>query len=127
MKSSSKKNLIIIGGAEDKKGEKIILNFVADKFKESEGIMLIATIATESPNIVIEQYKNIFSSMGIREIKELRVIEREEAFDENNISLVNEASVIFFTGGDQLRITSLIGELLFMIHYKKEVMRDVTL
>ncbi len=58
--------------------------------------MLIATIATESPNIVIEQYKNIFSSMGIREIKELRVIEREEAFDENNISLVNEASVIFF-------------------------------
>ena len=109
MKSSSKKNLIIIGGAEDKKGEKIILNFVADKFKESEGIMLIATIATESPNIVIEQYKNIFSSMGIREIKELRVIEREEAFDENNISLVNEASVIFFTGGDQLRITSLIG------------------
>ncbi len=82
--------------------------------------MLIATIATESPNIVIEQYKNIFSSMGIREIKELRVIEREEAFDENNISLVNEASVIFFTGGDQLRITSLIGELLFMIHYKKK-------
>ena len=32
-----------------------------------------------------------------------------EAFDENNISLVDEASVIFFTGGDQLRITSLIG------------------
>ncbi len=65
MKSSSKKkNLIIIGGAEDKKGEKIILNFVADKFKESEGIMLIATIATESPNIVIEQYKKYIFKYG---------------------------------------------------------------
>ncbi len=89
--------------------------------------MLIATIATESPNIVIEQYKNIFSSMGIREIKELRVIEREEAFDENNISLVNEASVIFFTGGDQLRITSLIGGTPLYDTLQKEVMRDVTL
>lgn len=109
MSSKNKKNLIIIGGAEDKVGKKVILNFVADKLKKTEGKLLIATIATESPNIVIEQYKNIFSSLGIRKINELRIIERKEAFEERNISLVKEASVIFFTGGDQLRITSLIG------------------
>lgn len=109
MNGNNKKNLIIIGGAEDKKEKKEILNFVADKLKETKGNLLIATIATESPSIVIEQYRNIFSSMGIRDIKELRIVERKEAFEKKNLSLVEEASVIFFTGGDQLRITSLVG------------------
>ncbi|MGG5462859.1 cyanophycinase [Clostridium sp. B9] len=109
MKDFSKKNLIIIGGAEDKEGDKVILNFVADKLKELDGKLLIATIATECPNVVREQYKNIFSSLGIRDMEELHVTEREEAFNTKNLKLVEEASAIFFTGGDQLRITSLIG------------------
>ncbi|WP_300350030.1 cyanophycinase [Clostridium sp.] len=109
MKKNIKKNLIIIGGAEDKEGDKVILNFVADKLKETDGNLVIATIATECPNVVKEQYKNIFSSMGINKVEELHITEREEAFNTKNLELVENASVIFFTGGDQLRITSLIG------------------
>lgn len=109
MGENMKKNLIIIGGAEDKKGNKVILKFVADKLKEVGGNLVIATIATEFPNVVKEQYKNLFSSMGINKIEELHITKREEAFNSRNIDLIKNASLIFFTGGDQLRITSLIG------------------
>ena len=34
---------------------------------------------------------------------------REEAFEKENIDLIKEADLLFFTGGDQLRITSMIG------------------
>ena len=42
-------NLIIIGGAEDKRGKKEILKKVAEYINTKEDKMLIATIATEYP------------------------------------------------------------------------------
>ena len=53
-------NLIIIGGAEDKRGKKEILKKVAEYINTKEDKMLIATIATEYPEKTYDDYKNIF-------------------------------------------------------------------
>ena len=109
MKDILSGNLIIIGGAEDKEGKKEILNRVCNSINKNEDILLIATIATEYPREAAAKYKEVFSGLKVKNIKVLDISERTDAFEELNVELIKEASLIFFTGGDQLRITSLIG------------------
>jgi cyanophycinase len=102
-------NLIIIGGAEDKEGKKEILRRVCNSIDKNEDILLVATIATEYPREAAAKYKEVFGELKVKNIKVLDISERIDAFEEANVELIKEASLIFFTGGDQLRITSLIG------------------
>ena len=109
MKEILSGNLIIIGGAEDKEGKKEILKRVCDSIDKNEGTLLVATIATEYPREAAIKYKEVFGELKVKNIKILDISERKEAFEEGNADLIREADLIFFTGGDQLRITSLIG------------------
>lgn len=102
-------NLIIIGGAEDKEGEKIILKRVANFIDKKKDILLISTIATEYPEESYQKYYKVFSGLGVKNIKKLDISTREDAHDKEKIKMVKEANLLFFTGGDQLRITSVLG------------------
>ena len=102
-------NLIIIGGAEDKKGEKNILKEVLNKLNREGEELLIATVATMLPEEVGSEYRKIFKNLGVKKINILDIKERQDAYAENNLKLVENASLVFFTGGDQLKITSLLG------------------
>lgn len=102
-------NLIIIGGAEDKEGRKEILRRVCQCINKEKDLLLIATIASEYPKEMESKYKKAFGDLGVKNIKALNIENREEAFFNDNVELVKNAKLIFFTGGDQLRITSLIG------------------
>ena len=102
-------NLIIIGGAEDKQGKKEILKRVCNSIDKNNDILLVATIATEYPKEAAAKYKKVFSDLKVKKIEILDISTRKDAFEENNILLIEQSSLIFFTGGDQLRITSLIG------------------
>ncbi|MBS6501930.1 MAG: cyanophycinase [Clostridium sp.] len=109
MSEKIKGDLIIIGGAEDKEGDKEILKKVCGSIDKEKDNILIATIATEYPKEALEKYTKVFKQLGVNNIKGLNIKERADSLEEANIKLVGEASLIFFTGGDQLRITSLIG------------------
>lgn len=102
-------NLIIIGGAEDKKGEKEILKEVCSKLDRENEELVIATVATELPEEVGKEYTKIFRNLGVKKISVLDIQERDNAFEEKNIDMLKAASIVFFTGGDQLKITSLLG------------------
>jgi cyanophycinase len=102
-------NLIIIGGAEDKKGDKDILKEVCGKLDRKNDNLVVATVASELPEELGNEYKYIFEELGVENIKILNIKERKDAYDKVNVDLIDEASIIFFTGGDQLRITSMIG------------------
>ncbi|BAH08341.1 cyanophycinase [Clostridium kluyveri] len=102
-------NLIIIGGAEDKTGDKKILKEVCNKLAKDRDILVIATIASEVPEELGNEYYKIFTQLGIKNVRILNIVDRKGAFAANSIKTIENASLIFFTGGDQLRITSLIG------------------
>ena len=108
MVNSGEEKLIIIGGAEDKENSKVILKYIAEKIGDDEEL-LIATVASEEPQKLITKYKEVFNELKVKNIKELSIVNREECWSENKINLIKSAKVIFFTGGDQLRITSLLG------------------
>lgn len=109
MEERIKSNLIIIGGAEDKEGDKNILKEVCSHIDKDKDELLIATVASGVPEELGDQYKYIFSGLGVRNISILNVKERKDAYDDYHVNLISRASIVFFTGGDQLRITSLIG------------------
>ena len=101
--------LIIIGGAEDKKGDKNILKEVCAHIEKESQLLVIVTVATEKPVEVGSEYSYIFQNMGIDNISVLDVKSRGDALKIQNVDLIEKASLIFFTGGDQLRITSILG------------------
>lgn len=101
--------LLIIGGAEDKKGDCKILKKFVELSKQEETKIVIITTATTHPLKTGLNYQRIFNKMNIFDVHILDVSDRAGANSSKTMRLINDATGIFFTGGDQLRITSLIG------------------
>jgi len=104
-----KGKLVIIGGAEDKEKDCVILKEVVKMCGEEKARMVIITTATEKPHEVGREYEYIFGKLGIRDIRILNIQNREHANDDRSVETILDATGVFFTGGDQLRITSLLG------------------
>lgn len=101
--------LVIIGGAEDKKGKRTILKrFLAEAGGE-DAVVVVLTSATEEPEAAGETYRAVFGELGARSITALDVGSRARAYEPGVSEALSRASGIFFTGGDQLRISSIIG------------------
>ena len=100
--------LIVIGGREDKKDERVILKEVARRV--NTGKLVICTAATTRPEEAFSEYKRVFRNLGVKHIHKLHVEDREDGKKEANLKILDEATAIFFTGGDQLKITSQLGD-----------------
>ena len=108
MRGKSKGYLIIVGGAEDKTGECEILRQVP-QILSGGGSLAILTTASEQGQESGGEYRAVFEALGVSNVQVLDINTRSEANDENICQTLREAGCIFFTGGDQLRITSIIG------------------
>lgn len=101
--------LVIIGGAEDKTTDKKILK---DVFRLSGGKaseISIITTATNYPVEVGNEYKKLFANLGADKIHVININQREDANDELALEPLSKSDCIFFVGGDQLRISSILG------------------
>lgn len=103
-----KGTLVIVGGHEDKDGEKKILRLIAERAKGKK--LVIATVATEEPEETWQEYRALFTELGVRTLEHLDVQTREQALSEECSHYLEDAAVVFFTGGDQLKITSQLGD-----------------
>lgn len=102
-------NLIVIGGAEDKYGTRDILMSLCSKIDKEKDELVVITTATQIPEEIGPMYKEIFGDMGVKNISILNIQKREEAYEVSNINMAKRASILYFSGGDQLRLTSLLG------------------
>lgn len=104
-----KKNgkLIIIGGKEDKDNEKKILTEVAKGV--GQGKLCIVSVASMVGDELWETYRKVFKELGVKQMSHLDVVHRTESIDQEAYKAVKDADAIFFTGGDQLKITSELG------------------
>ena len=103
-----KGTLILIGGHEDKEGGKTILREVARRV--GGGKLVVTTVASHEPDGQFTEYERIFRSLGVEHVYKLDIRDRLEAKQEAKVRILNDANCIFFTGGDQLKITSQIGD-----------------
>jgi len=100
--------LMIIGGAEDKlKRRTILTDFVAACGGPDARIVVIPT-ASSIGDEVVEVYDALFRRLGAGEVTACRPETREEAHDPDLVKLVDEASGVFMTGGNQLKLSAVI-------------------
>src|SRR4051812_31609598 len=98
-------SLLIIGGKEDKEDERIILRTLARHVGKS-GKLVVATVASQSPRLLFTEYEDCLRGIGMRHVHHLSIEEREEARLDSKLNILRDADAVFFTGGDQLKITS---------------------
>lgn len=119
--------LIIIGGAVDKGSftetdfdksaaknlnffETGILKRIIDesKLKELSRIEVVTT-ASKIPKEIGPEYVKALSYLGANNVDVLDIVKREQASDSEILARLKSADVVIFTGGDQLRLTSILG------------------
>lgn len=100
--------LVIIGGAEDKEGDCIILREFVRRAGGLQARVVVMTVATGLPGEVGEQYISIFKRLGVEEVSVVDTARREDASDPKAIATIEQATGVFFTGGNQARITELL-------------------
>jgi cyanophycinase len=120
MSAKARGSLIIIGGHENKElnnGESVILQEVAGRARD--GLLVIITVASQRPEELAKEYRALFQRLKVKRVEALDMRDRADAHDEQQLRLLDDASVIFFTGGDQLRITSQIGDTPIFRHMQR--------
>ncbi len=106
--SEMKGQLIIIGGAEDKEGDCTILRDFVRRAGGVNARIVVMTVATELPREVGENYIKVFERLGAEDVQIVDTVEREDASSASYLEAIEKASGVFFTGGNQARITSVL-------------------
>ncbi|MBE9052552.1 cyanophycinase [Nostocales cyanobacterium LEGE 11386] len=106
--STTKRQLVIIGGAEDRDGESQILREFVRRAGGIKSKIVIMTAAAELPRDVGDNYIRVFERLGCEEVRIVDTETRDDACSSTALEAIAKATGIFFTGGDQARITSIL-------------------
>lgn len=101
--------LFIIGGGEDKEGDCTILSEFVRLSGGASARLVVMTAATDLPEEVGADYRAVFKRLGAKSVNIVDVSTRQDASNPKSLALLEQATGIFFTGGDQLHVTALIG------------------
>ncbi len=119
-----KGKLISIGGAEDKgtdleQGfvqrnrlnffELGILKRIVDEAGGVDKRIEVITTASSIPEEVAENYLTAFGKIGCTNVGTMNIRNREEVANQEYINRIKACNVVMFSGGDQLRLTSIFG------------------
>ena len=95
--------IVPIGGAEEKESDaRILERFVSLCGGEDADIVVIPTASQMADTG--ERYESIFSGLGAGRVTSLDFDTRRDTEENNRLERIEQASGIFFTGGNQLRI-----------------------
>jgi cyanophycinase len=105
----SEGTVMIIGGAEDKVRDRVILNRFVSLAGGTDATIAVISTASSLGAEAGERYKQVFGDLGVHRVRPLHAITRPQANDETTALIIREATGIFLTGGNQLRLSSTIG------------------
>ena len=100
---------MLIGGAEDKVRERVILTrFIGLAGGRDASIAVICSASSLGP-LAGEMYRRVFGELGAAHVDPITAVTRAQSNDEGAARIVRRATGIFLTGGNQLRLSSTIG------------------
>ncbi len=102
-------HVIIIGGAEDKVRDRVILSRFATLAGGRDATVAVISTASSMGLEAGERYKQVLGELGVPRVKTIHAVTRAQANDEQAAITIRDATGIFMTGGNQLRLSSTIG------------------
>lgn len=101
--------LLIIGGGENKDGKPEILRCLVRLAGGGRGRLVVMTVASQDQDAAGEEYRRVFERLGLEVEAVVKLTDRPDAGLAVHLEALARATAVFFTGGDQLRITSTLG------------------
>ncbi|UQA63936.1 cyanophycinase [Polyangium aurulentum] len=99
--------LVIVGGHEDRTGDKRVLREILRRAGGRR--VVVATVASGVKDELWAEYDEAFRDLGAADVAHLSIESRDEAMRGPCVEMITGAGCVFFTGGDQLLITSKLG------------------
>lgn len=125
--------LVIIGGKENKgqnseNGEadappEILDTFVELIAKDNPVIEVISTASSEGDDL-FEDYRKAFEKLNVKQVGHIHHTVRREVIKDHLEDRIENADAFFFTGGDQLLLTTLYGGSYFLTHLKERYINE---
>lgn len=102
-------HLLVIGGAEDKYNERRILKKFLQLAGDSAAEILIVPVASDFPEFAADVYTQAFRNLGVTNPRVLRATSRQDVYEADPDELLDGVTGVFMTGGDQMRLVSILG------------------
>jgi cyanophycinase len=102
-------HLLVIGGAEDKYNERRILRKFLELAGGEKAEILIVPVASDFPEFAADVYTQAFRNLGVANPRVLRATSRQDVAHSDVEKLLGGVTGVFLTGGDQMRLVSLLG------------------
>jgi len=125
LKNEYRGYLVLIGGAEDRKGEKVVLRKLVN-LNNAKNIAVIPS-ATNYPKACGEDYYYAFKDIGVETINVLDIREKSEAEKPEYFKMIEQADIIFFTGGDQVKLVAILNHTKLLELIKKRYEQGATI
>lgn len=113
-----KGRLLLIGGHELRQNPNpaeatetspdFILRRFVDELSAKNCVVVIPTASSE-PEAAAQVYVDLFTDLGVKHVEVLNIQSREQANAAEALAVIDRANGVMFTGGDQLRLTALLG------------------
>ena len=101
--------LIPIGGNEKESPDSEIFREMVELAGGSQARIVVVPTASENPNKRARDYNVLFSAFNPKSIQTIHIGERTDAGSKALCKIIHETTLFMFGGGDQLRLSSLIG------------------
>jgi cyanophycinase len=102
-------SVIIIGGAEDKVRDRVILSRFTTLAGGRDATIAVISTASSLGQMAGERYQQVLGELGVAKVRTIHAVTRAQANDEAAALALRDATGIFLTGGNQLRLSSTIG------------------
>ncbi|MGD9563437.1 MAG: cyanophycinase [Pyrinomonadaceae bacterium] len=113
--------LLVIGGAEDKYNERRILRKFLELAGGDKAEILIVPVASDYPEFAADVYTQAFRNLGVANPRVLRATSRQDVVGADAAELLDGVTGVFMTGGDQMRLVSILGGTEFAAKLRKLV------
>lgn len=100
--------VILIGGAEDKRRDRVILSRFAELAGGPDARIVVISTASTLGDRAADAYRSLFGELGVVKVDAIRPLTREDANDADVVSVLSDATGVFITGGNQLRLVSVV-------------------
>jgi cyanophycinase len=100
--------LFAVGGAEDKLGPRAVLRRFVEAAGSDQARIVVVPTASSLGSEIVEAYEAVFRRLGAAEVTSARPRSRTEAHAPGPVGLVDGATGVFMTGGNQLTLSSVV-------------------
>lgn len=100
--------VFLVGGSERRGADLEVLDHFVQAAGGRDARLLVCAAATREPLPLLDEYQQLFTELGASEVWTEALVDRQEAQKPELLEQLANSTAVYFTGGDQLRLTTLV-------------------